>query len=92
MSAPLVVVDHVSRQFVKPLGWAEALANRLGGDHHPVVVRALDDVTLTIARGEVLGIVGESGCGKAHWVGSLLAYCPRPRERCALRPAVVMRS
>jgi peptide/nickel transport system ATP-binding protein/oligopeptide transport system ATP-binding protein len=27
-------------------------------------VRALDDVSLTLRRGEVLGIVGESGCGK----------------------------
>jgi len=65
MSEPLVVIDHVSRQFVKPLGWAESLANRLGGDHHEVVVHALDDVTLSIDRGEVLGIVGESGCGKS---------------------------
>ncbi|GGK48750.1 ABC transporter ATP-binding protein [Salinarimonas ramus] len=27
-------------------------------------VRALDDVSLTVRRGEVVGIVGESGCGK----------------------------
>ena len=26
-------------------------------------VRAVDDVTLTIQRGETLGLVGESGCG-----------------------------
>ena len=65
MSEPLVVIEHVSRQFVKPLGWAESLANRLGGDYREVVVRALDDVTLDVQRGEVLGIVGESGCGKS---------------------------
>lgn len=29
-----------------------------------VHVRAVDDVTLSIKRGDVLGIVGESGCGK----------------------------
>jgi len=28
-------------------------------------VRALDEVSLTLDRGEVLGIVGESGCGKS---------------------------
>ena len=65
VSEPLVAIDHVSRQFVKPLGWAESLANRLGGDHREVVVHALDDVTLAIHRDEVLGIVGESGCGKS---------------------------
>src|SRR2546423_12882442 len=29
------------------------------------VVRAVDDVSFSIDKGEVLGIVGESGCGKS---------------------------
>jgi ABC-type oligopeptide transport system ATPase subunit len=28
-------------------------------------LRALDDVTLSVRKGEILGIVGESGCGKS---------------------------
>ena len=29
------------------------------------VVRAVDDVSFSVDKGEVLGIVGESGCGKS---------------------------
>jgi len=29
------------------------------------VVKAVDDVSLTIPRGKTLGLVGESGCGKS---------------------------
>lgn len=35
-------------------------------------VKAVDDVTFTIKRGETLGLVGESGCGKTTVGRSLL--------------------
>jgi peptide/nickel transport system ATP-binding protein len=34
-------------------------------DRHVGDIRAVDGVSLTIARGETLGLVGESGCGKS---------------------------
>ena len=34
-------------------------------DRHVGDIKAVDDVTLTIRRGETLGLVGESGCGKS---------------------------
>ena len=34
-------------------------------DRHVGDVKAVDDVTLEIRRGETLGLVGESGCGKS---------------------------
>src|SRR5690606_31992835 len=30
----------------------------------PLVIHAVDDVSFSIKRGETLGLVGESGCGK----------------------------
>jgi peptide/nickel transport system ATP-binding protein len=41
------------------------------------VVRAVDDLTLSVAKGETLGVVGESGCGKST-VARLLIRLLRP--------------
>lgn len=42
------------------------------------VVRAVEGVSLTLRRGEVLGVVGESGCGKSVTAHSVLRITPHP--------------
>jgi oligopeptide/dipeptide ABC transporter ATP-binding protein len=63
---PLLQVESLSRRF--------AVAGRRGA-----LLHAVDDVSLTIAPGEALGLVGESGCGKSTLV-RLLARLLDPSE------------
>jgi peptide/nickel transport system ATP-binding protein len=49
MNEPVLQLRHVSVDYPTRVG----------------VVRGADDVSLTVYRGEVLGLVGESGCGKS---------------------------
>ena len=53
---PILHVEQISKHF-------PAMTNIFG---RPLkLVRAVDDVTLTLAKGETLALVGESGCGKS---------------------------
>jgi peptide/nickel transport system ATP-binding protein len=54
MAEPLLEVRSLTKHF--PV--------RRGGFGRTGWVRAVDDVSFTVARGEALGLVGESGCGK----------------------------
>ncbi|HOG47415.1 MAG TPA: ATP-binding cassette domain-containing protein, partial [Anaerolineae bacterium] len=42
------------------------------------VVKAVDDVSFSIAEGESLAIVGESGCGKTVTSLSIMGLVPPP--------------
>jgi peptide/nickel transport system ATP-binding protein len=64
-AGPILALDGVSKRFTKPLDAAEKVANLFGAGLKEQVVRAVDDVHLTVAEGEVVGLVGESGCGKS---------------------------
>ena len=45
------------------------------------VLKAVDGVTFSLRRGETLGLVGESGCGKSMTALSLLRLVPQPAAR-----------
>ncbi len=44
-------------------------------------VRILSDISFTIGRGETVGIIGESGCGKSMTALSLMRMIPSPPGR-----------
>lgn len=44
------------------------------------VVRAVNDLSLNVGKGERLGLVGESGCGKSVTLLSILRLIPYPGE------------
>ncbi|MCL1587053.1 MAG: ABC transporter ATP-binding protein [Actinomycetia bacterium] len=44
------------------------------------VVKAVDGVDIHVDRGEVLGVVGESGCGKSVMSLSIMGLVPKPGE------------
>ena len=74
-TAPLVEVDDVSKWFPVQKGFIANLMARGHIDH----VRAVDDVTFEIRRGEVLGLAGESGSGKST-VGRLVLRLLEPTK------------
>ncbi len=45
------------------------------------VVKAVDGVSFSLKRGETIGLVGESGCGKSVTCLSILRLVPKPAGR-----------
>jgi oligopeptide/dipeptide ABC transporter ATP-binding protein len=64
---PLLVVRELAKTFKAKRGWPVPKT---------VSVRALDGVSFMVDRGEALGIVGESGCGKSTVARACLRLIP----------------
>jgi oligopeptide/dipeptide ABC transporter ATP-binding protein len=47
------------------------------------VVQAVDGITFTVEKGQTLGIVGESGCGKSVTALSIMGLIPKPPAKIA---------
>src|SRR5687768_13808624 len=62
MASPLVEIKNLQTHFFTDEG----------------VVKAVEDVSLTIPKGKTLGLVGESGCGKSVTAMSIIRLISSP--------------
>jgi peptide/nickel transport system ATP-binding protein len=80
---PIIALDRVSRRFGPTYDAAARLTRRatsaLGGTIRNEIVHAVDTVSFAITRGEVVGLVGESGCGKST-IGRMVAGILPPSD------------
>ncbi len=63
-SAPLIEIEHLSVTFHTPTA----------------TVHAVRDASLELKRGEIVGLVGESGCGKSTTAFAVMGYLPGTAE------------
>jgi len=63
----------------KPLLAVEGLS--VGFNTEQGAARVVEDVSFDLAAGEILGLVGESGCGKSVTAQTIMRLLPSPPAR-----------
>jgi peptide/nickel transport system ATP-binding protein len=76
-SAPLLRLEGAGRDFDVSRPWL----NRVLEGAPRQLLRAVDDVSFEVARGETLALVGESGCGKSTVARLIVGLYPLSRGR-----------
>ncbi|MEN3150609.1 ABC transporter ATP-binding protein [Neorhizobium sp. IRAMC:178] len=66
----------LSRSFTVGGSPLRDLADHFLRNRQPTVLRAVDNVSLTLREGETLGVVGESGCGKSTLARMIAGILP----------------
>jgi len=80
MTVPFLQINHASKHFVRGTGpLMRRVAKLLRQQDGNQTVYAVNDISLTVARGEVVGLVGESGCGKST-TGRMIAGITTPTD------------
>lgn len=96
MSDPIIEINHLTKSFVlgkRHYGLKNIvlhLPQYIHDRSHSRVFNALDDVSLSIDRGERIGLTGNNGCGKTTLLSIIGGVYRRYQGSCQVRGRVSM--
>jgi ABC-type polysaccharide/polyol phosphate transport system ATPase subunit len=92
---PAISVEHVSASYrlrkdirIGKTSWRAGLSHLMSGGGTVRLVPALRDVSLTVPRGTVLGVIGRNGAGKSTLLRTIAGILPPAEGRIVVRGQV----